>query len=129
MSRPAEGAAGDGGPGLQKGRRFPLSPARCASASLYLPLNFPLSPARFPLSPARFPFPPAQFPFPFIGTRQFHLFPPRFPTKNPVNCPGRATQPPMTTTKRAGRHLFSLGVAPSRPLQRDPTTRRRLGDD
>jgi hypothetical protein len=103
MSWPAEGAAGDGGAGLQKGRRFPLSPARCASASLCLPLNFPLSPAQFP-------FPPARFPFPFTGTRQFHRFPPRFPPKNPANCPGRATQPPVTTPRRVGRRLFSLGA-------------------
>jgi hypothetical protein len=63
MSRPAEGAAGDGGAGLQKGRRFRLSPARCLppdvlpppsvfrSISLSLPLDSPSLPLDFPSLP------------------------------------------------------------------------------
>jgi hypothetical protein len=130
MSRPAEGAVGDGGVGLQKGRRFPLSPARCASASLCLLLDPPLSRSIPPLS--------RSIPFSLHRYAPISSISPRFPPKNPANCPGRATQPPVTTPRLAGRRLFFpgrapnsefLGVAPRHPLQRDPMTRRRLGDD
>jgi hypothetical protein len=81
MSRPAEGAAGDGGAGLQKGRRFPLSPARCLPPDVLPPPSVfrsisPSLPLDSPSLPLDFPSLPLDSLFPSQVCANFIYFPP-----------------------------------------------------
>jgi hypothetical protein len=85
--------------------RFPVSRPMCLRLSLSPALfssglwSIDSIPARFPLSPAQFTFPPLWY---------APIFP--IPSQLVRTCPGRAAEQPVTTPKRAGRRLFSLGA-------------------
>jgi hypothetical protein len=106
--------------------RLPLFPARFSSGVV----DFAPSPARFPLSPARFA-------IPVTGRRQFLLSPP-IPSQNSRQFHWASARTSRDDAQASGATPFFpgrapnsnfLGVAPSRPLQCAPTTRRRLGDE